>query len=111
MLCLFIFTRIVDILLFNQISGVNPSPVNMRHCQIHNVVIGACLNVTEKIILWKIVVRKFGFVCMFQPITLKQLYNLALIDTFRCLGFFRGDALDCGARGPGFDYRLWQGYF
>ena len=65
MLCLFIFTRIVDIFLFNQTSGVNPSPVNMRHCQMHNVVIGASLNVTEKMNLRKIVARKFGFFCMF----------------------------------------------
>ena len=34
MLCLYLLTRIVNILLFNDTQEVNPITVNMRNCQI-----------------------------------------------------------------------------
>jgi len=46
---------------------------------------------------------------MFRPIALKQVNNLTSIDRFSSQ-WSKGNTSDCGARGPGFGYRLWQGF-
>jgi len=76
---MYLLTKINYILLFIHTKAVNPTPVNMRNCQIS-------LSMHVKILQKKCGPQIWLCLIIFQPIALKQLNSSTAINTFSCLG-------------------------
>ena len=82
-----------------------------KYEKLPNIVIRACLNITEKCLCLISVARKM-WLCLFtlQPITFKPLNSLSAIRYVLLTHWPRGKAPDCNARGPRFHSCLRQGF-